>query len=111
MNKSDRRFLAKLRRIETCPRARYKQAKANAVRAGIAWKLTYEQWAAIWQASGRWGRKRFGYRMVPLVSVEGYRFDNVRIATVDAAASYAKWCEAYEHNNDWQHVNSVEEKE
>ena len=71
----DRRYLA-------TPRGRFKQAKARAKQRGIVWKLTFEQWWAIWEKSGKWelrGRGRGKYCMGRYGDLGAYEDGNVAI--------------------------------
>lgn len=59
---------------------------------GIPFLLTFEEWLAIWQASGKWeerGRRKGQYVMARTGDVGPYAADNVRICTVGENVSEA----------------------
>lgn len=56
--------------------------RKNAARRGIAWELTYDQWMAIWQSSGKLelrGRTKGGFVMARFGDVGPYAVGNVKI--------------------------------
>jgi hypothetical protein len=70
------------------PEVRYRLQKSNARRRGIVFKLTFEEWWGLWEASGHYedyGRDRNkpggGYCMCRTRDRGGYELGNVRIAT------------------------------
>ena len=68
-------------------RSSYIQQKSNAKRRGIPFLLTFEDWWAIWQASGKWeqrGKLAGQYVMARYGDVGPYASGNVRICTSGA---------------------------
>jgi hypothetical protein len=65
------------------PRRRdFTNARSNAKRRGISWDLTFEEWASVWAASGKYaqrGRRHGEYQMDRRVSEIGYCIGNVQI--------------------------------
>jgi len=65
-------------------RNRFSQQRANAKSRGIAWRLTFEQWWAIWDASGKWhmrGKLPEQYCMARYNDKGVYKVGNVEIVT------------------------------
>ena len=65
-------------------RNRYIEHRENAVRRGIQFLLTFEQWWKIWQDSGHWeerGCKSYQYVMARFGDKGPYETDNVNIIT------------------------------
>lgn len=63
------------------PRFRYTHQRKQAIRRGIAWELTFDEWWAIWLASGKWAeRGPLGYQMCRKGDTGPYAKDNVYIA-------------------------------
>jgi len=58
----------------------------------ISWELTFAQWWAIWQESGKWEQRGrgHGYAMARWGDSDGYKVGNVYICTVaqNSADSY-----------------------
>lgn len=42
------------RRYAATPKGQYARHKANAVKRGVPFQLTFEEWQAIWKHSGKW---------------------------------------------------------
>jgi hypothetical protein len=66
------------------PRSRYSNHKACAKRRGIPFDLTFEEWFAIWEASGHFeerGRSRHEYHMARHGDRGSYAVGNVKIIT------------------------------
>lgn len=66
----------------------YRRHRNNCQGHGVAWNLTYEEWLAIWQASGHLherGRRRGQYCMIRVDTQGAYEPNNVEIVTVDQA--------------------------
>jgi hypothetical protein len=62
---------------------KYRQQMQNATSRSILFRLTFEQWWAIWQESGHWEeRGRHGYVMARKGDVGVYEVGNVEIITV-----------------------------
>lgn len=62
----------------------FTNARANATRRGIAWHLTFEQWAVLWRTSGKYdqrGRKRGQFQMDRIDNARGYYDGNVQIVS------------------------------
>lgn len=67
----------------------YETQRANAGRRKIAWRLTFEEWWAVWSASGQWdyhGRSPDGYVLARINPDLGFEPGNVQICTGRAAA-------------------------
>lgn len=64
------------------PRYKYNQVRANAIKRGIPWEFSFEEWFDIWQQSGHWEeRGPVGYVMCRKGDTGGYNKENVYIAT------------------------------
>src|SRR6187399_1527185 len=75
------------------PRAKYSAHKATAKRRGIAFELTFEEWMAIWEASGRFGergRRAHEYHMARHGDLGPYTVSNVKIITTSQNAAEVK---------------------
>jgi hypothetical protein len=60
----------------------FKCQRQNAKHRGVAWEITFPEWVAVWDASGKWaerGRKRGQYVMARYGDVGPYRVGNVEI--------------------------------
>lgn len=63
---------------------RFRTQKNNAKLRNIRWMLTFPQWLAIWEESGKWeerGTGRHGYCMARIGDTGAYRVGNVYITT------------------------------
>ena len=72
------------RKYRASPKGQYAKHKENARRRGIDFELTFDQWWAIWEKSGRWnnrGNRKGRYVMSRLNDVGPYAIGNVFIAT------------------------------
>jgi hypothetical protein len=72
------------------PRGRFDKQKYHAKRRGIAFRLTFAEWWAIWQDSGHWaerGRKRGCYCMARFGDVGAYEIGNVAIVLYEVNTS------------------------
>lgn len=70
------------RKYWASPKGKYAKHKANAVRRGVSFSLTWEEWWALWEKSGKWGRrgnKRGLYQMCRIADLGGYELGNVYI--------------------------------
>jgi hypothetical protein len=70
------------RRYWATPKGKYQKHKVNAGRRGVPFNLTFEQWWAIWEASGKWalrGNRRGRYCMARNGDLGAYEVGNVRI--------------------------------
>lgn len=64
-------------------RTAYRGQRRNARVRGIEWAITFPEWWALWEASGRWSeRRQGGYCMARVGDRGGYSADNVYICTV-----------------------------
>jgi hypothetical protein len=66
----------------TTPRARFSQQRNGARNRGIAWDFTFEEWWAVWEASGKWeqrGVRRGCYVMARHGDTGPYSRSNVSI--------------------------------
>ena len=66
------------------PLGKFMQQRRQAKQREVAWELTYEEWWAIWQESGKWeqrGRKAGCFAMCRKGDVGPYRAGNVFIGT------------------------------
>ena len=64
------------------PYRRFSQQRNTAKRRGVAWELTFEEWTAIWDASGQYanrGRKVGQYVMARNGDTGPYAVGNVSI--------------------------------
>jgi hypothetical protein len=64
---------------------KYNEHKRSAKQRGIPFLLTYDEWLAIWQASGHFderGKRRGNYCMARFGDAGPYSVDNVRIITM-----------------------------
>jgi hypothetical protein len=67
---------------QTSPKRRFWQQRQQARGRNIEWKLTFEEWWAIWQQSGKWeyrGCKKGQYCMSRKGDIGPYATDNVFI--------------------------------
>lgn len=63
-------------------RKRFGEQRRNARRRGIAWSLTFEEWWAVWEASGKWperGKRRWQFCMSRHGDQGSYTLGNVFI--------------------------------
>jgi hypothetical protein len=70
------------RRYWSTPKGKYSKHKANAVRRGVAFSLTFQEWWRIWEQSGKWGKRgnrRGMYQMCRIGDLGGYELGNVYI--------------------------------
>jgi DNA-binding CsgD family transcriptional regulator len=70
--------------------AAYRQQRSSASARGIAWNLPFEDWCAIWDASGRWALRGVGkgkYCMARYGDTGGYVLGNVYIERNEQNAS------------------------
>ncbi len=78
-NEGDRRYFAS-------PKGKYCQHKANAARRGVAFSLSFDEWWALWEESGKWkrrGNKRGMYQMCRRLDRGGYALGNVYIGLME----------------------------
>ncbi len=64
------------------PKRTYENSKRNAMNRGIEWTLSYEQWWALWEASGHWddyGCRQGGFVLARIDTTKGFHLDNVVI--------------------------------
>lgn len=67
-------------------RAAYQSQRSAAMQRSIPWLLAFEEWRAIWQASGKWkqmGRRKGQYVMARFRDTGPYAVGNVRICTTE----------------------------
>lgn len=74
----------------------YEQQRGSAGDRGLAWTLTFSEWFAIWQASGKMhlrGRGKGRYCMSRIKDTGGYSLGNVHIqlATENSREAVSKW--------------------
>lgn len=74
----------------------FEQQIANANRRGIKWALSFAEWYAVWQASGKLhlrGRGKNGYCLTRIKDSGGYELGNVHVQTIVANSreAVAKW--------------------
>lgn len=70
------------RRYEASPRGKYRQHQKNAKRRGVPFEITFDQWWAVWEASGKWslrGLKRGTWVMGRHNDQGPYAIGNVEI--------------------------------
>lgn len=63
---------------------RFQQQCAGAKRRGIEWAISFEEWLAVWEASGKWESRGIGrarYVMARFGDVGPYAASNVEIIT------------------------------
>lgn len=78
------------RRYWSTPKGKYCRQKANAVRRGLAFSLTFEQWWTLWERSGKWkrrGNRRGQYQMCRIGDRGGYEPGNVYIGLMEGNVS------------------------
>lgn len=67
------------------PKGRYKMHKKNSEKRGVPFLLSFDDWWALWEASGKWelrGREGLGRYQMCRTNDEGpYEVGNVRIDT------------------------------
>ncbi len=83
-NRNERNAYERARRANDLWRTAYRGHKYGARKRGIAFLLTFEEWAAIWHESGKWEQRgiRGGqYVMARFGDAGPYAVDNVRICT------------------------------
>jgi hypothetical protein len=78
------------------PQFYYNRQKQNAKRRGVSWELTFEQWWAIWQESGKWNQRGCGrgqYVMSRYNDTGSYAIGNVFIqeAGLNGSQALKKW--------------------
>jgi len=82
---------------------RYFEQKQAARQRGISFELTFDQWFAIWQDSGKWelrGRGKGSYVMSRIGDVGPYAIDNVYIIVQEQNASEgSSRAKSVEHRN------------
>lgn len=64
------------------PRGRFHRHISNAKKRGVGFRLTFEEWWGVWEASGKWslrGRGRGQYVMARFGDQGVYEIGNVRI--------------------------------
>jgi hypothetical protein len=72
----------RFKRYANTPRGKFRRHKANAKRRGVPFEMTFEQWWAIWQESGRWDdRHPDGFCMCRTEDCGAYAIGNVYIGT------------------------------
>lgn len=74
-------------RYRATPRGKYARHRANAVRRGVPFNLTFEEWWSIWEASGKWakrGPRKGQYCMARYGDLGAYEVGNVRIALCES---------------------------
>lgn len=67
------------------PKGAYIRQRANAVRRGIKWDISFEEWWNVWQQSGKWeerGREAHQYCMSRKNDNGPYSVENVKIVTM-----------------------------
>ena len=89
MNASERH-----RKFRATPRGRYWHQKMRARERGIPWRITFDEWWAIWEASGVWslrGNRKGQYVMSRRADAGAYEPGNVEIKLfeLNAAEVYA----------------------
>lgn len=65
---------------------RYNTQRTNAIKRGIGWSMTFEDWMSVWSASGNLkqrGRATGQYCMCRIGDVGPYKIGNVEILTVE----------------------------
>ncbi|MEH2569868.1 hypothetical protein V1289_009495 [Bradyrhizobium sp. AZCC 2289] len=78
------------------PREQYRKQKSNAKSRGILFRLTFDQWWAIWKESGmyeRRGRGRRGFVMHRFGDSGPYEVGNVEI--ISASDNFREAMEAH----------------
>jgi len=73
---------ARQKRYKQTPRGKYTQHKMNAAARGITFLLTFAEWWAIWEKSGKWeqrGHKLDDYVMMRIGDTGPYKVGNVFI--------------------------------
>lgn len=73
---------------EKTPKGKYIRQRANALRRGIKWLMTFEEWWRLWQKSGKWeqrGRQPEDFFMIRKNETGDYSADNVEIKTLSEA--------------------------
>ena len=68
------------------PQDAFRDQKRSAFNRNILWEFTFEEWWAVWEASGKWeqrGRKSGQYCMARYGDIGSYSADNVKIVTVN----------------------------
>jgi len=64
------------------PIMKYRQQKINAIRRGIEWKMTINEWWGLWDRSGKWEMRGLGkdkYVMGRIADSGSYEVGNVEI--------------------------------
>lgn len=84
-----------IRVIRPSPTRAYTNQRKSARTRKIGWKLTFKEWWAIWEQSGKWSQRGKGhgkYCMARINFTGPYQVGNVHImTTVGAAADYWIW--------------------
>jgi hypothetical protein len=71
-----------LRKRWESPKAQFRRRRAEELRRGMVWELTYEQWWRIWQESGHWterGSKGSQYGLFRLNPEGPFSVENVAV--------------------------------
>lgn len=71
-----------IKEYQKTPKGKFIRQKANAVRRGINWELSFEDWWKIWEDSGKWeerGKGSNNYVMSRKMDSGGYSVGNVEI--------------------------------
>lgn len=74
------------RKYRQTPKGKYIRHKANAIRRGVAFSLTFLEWWSLWESSGKWkrrGNKRGMYQMCRHLDRGGYELGNVYIGKME----------------------------
>jgi hypothetical protein len=74
-----------MNKYEKTPRGKYTRQRCNALRRGLQWKMTFEEWWQIWQDSGKWeqrGQASDQYCMARINDEGPYSAGNVAIITM-----------------------------
>ena len=103
--------LASWRRYLKSPKRRYQEHKQHARSRGVPFTLTYEQWWAIWQESGKWskrGKGRGRYCMHRIRDEGGYSLGNVYIGRQEAN-SYASAVNHFPNLRNRAHPDAIKE--
>lgn len=83
---------------KTEPYRRFAEQRASAKQRGIDWRLTFDQWWAIWEESGKYAQRGRGhgkYVMSRYFDQGPYEPGNVKVVRSDTNGHMVRWRNNY----------------